>query len=171
MESDEESQIDTMIGKKRLHPLNESQSVPPNRRAKKQADGSEKIIVEPAKPPSKSVAKVVAKPVIFKLGKWNPDTVLVNEEKEKYGKTSEPDYGTGHRNNARNVIRAVNTDNLALLRKCQKDTQKVFCLNKSWAEDYEGGFTPLQLVALKESTEMLEVFYPNFPAKKGVLAA
>ena len=126
-EMDEEVQIDTVIGKKRLRPLNESQapskSQPPNRRKKKQEDGTEKIIVEPAKPASKSTAKKVSsKPPVFKLGKFNPDTVIVENEIEKLGTSNEPDYGTGHRNNTRNVIRAINTDNLALLRKCKKDT-------------------------------------------------
>ena len=110
-----------MIGKKRLRPLNESQadskSQPPNRRSKKQEDGTEKIIVEPAKPASKSSAKkVTAKPTVFKLGKWNPNTELVENEVEKFGTKNEPDYTTGHRNNTKNVIRAINTDNLTLLR-------------------------------------------------------
>jgi hypothetical protein len=49
MESEEsEAKVETMIGKKRSRPLNESLTQPANRRSKKQADGTEKIIVEAA---------------------------------------------------------------------------------------------------------------------------
>ena len=170
MESQEEAQIDTVVGTKRLHPLNQSQpssqSQPPNRRAMKKADGSEKIVVGQARPASQSAKKVSTKPAVFKLGKWNPNTEIVETEIEKHGPSAEPEYGTGHRNNTRNVIRAINTDNIALLRQCKKDTQKVFSLNRPWAEDADG-LSPIQLVALKQSKALLQEFFPNFPQQKG----
>ncbi len=52
MGSDGEIQIETVVGKKRAKQLNESKSQPANRGAKKNADGTEKIIVEPSQPAS-----------------------------------------------------------------------------------------------------------------------
>jgi hypothetical protein len=94
--------------------------------------------------------------------------VLITEEKEKLSNSNEPEYGTGHRSNANNVIRAIKTDNVTLLRKCFKDKQKVHDLNQPWGQPVadDSYFSPLQLVTMKESETLLKEFYPNFPASK-----
>ena len=60
----------------------------PSKRVKRSAEGADEKIGEAAPKPKKAVKR----PTVFKAGKWNPDTVLVEEEIEKCGKSSEPDY-------------------------------------------------------------------------------
>jgi hypothetical protein len=54
----------------------------------------------------------------FKIGKWNPDTVIVKleEEIERNDLSDSPIYKCCIRCNSRNVIRAVETNNIRLLR-------------------------------------------------------
>ena len=47
-------------------------------------------------------------PTVFKAGKWNPSTELVEEEAEKLGGTGAPDYSGSMVSNLRNLHRAVN---------------------------------------------------------------
>lgn len=58
--------------------------------------------------------KAPKKPVVFKAGKWNPDTVLVEDELEKMG-DHPPEYNCCTVCNLRNLHRAVHTDNAELL--------------------------------------------------------
>ena len=61
---------------------------------KKHADGTEekKVVKVKAKKP-------VAKPVVFKLGKWNPDTVLLDRDDNYEDPSTQVDYGCSHRSN------------------------------------------------------------------------
>jgi len=67
---------------------------------------------------SKPARKPAKKPVVFKIGKWNPDTVLMKreEEIEHFDLSDSPIYRCCVRCNCRNIIRAVETDNIRLLR-------------------------------------------------------
>ena len=60
------------------------------------------------KPKSVAVKKIPKKPVVFKVGKWNPDTELVDEEIEKCGNPAMPDFSCCKVCNMRNLHRAVN---------------------------------------------------------------
>lgn len=55
-------------------------SQPTNRKVKKLTDSGASQNVEV--PASKPVKKVVKPPSVFKVGKWNPDTVLIKPEEE-----------------------------------------------------------------------------------------
>jgi len=71
-----------VLGKKRKHPSDGPfvESPLASKRVKRLPDGSESVKEEPK--PKKKAPK---KPVVFKAGKWNPDTVLVENEIEKCG--------------------------------------------------------------------------------------
>ena len=106
-------------------------------------DGKEQIVEVEEKKTSQSQrtttrtvpSKTVKKPLKFKLGTWNPDTVLVEEEFEKLGHSEEPNFETGHHCNTRNLIRAINTNNFTLLKKCIADKENIHSLEKPWSED------------------------------------
>lgn len=55
---------------------------------------------------------------MFKVGKWNPDTIVLKPEQEieRFDKKDTPIYNCCIRCNNRNVIRAVETNNIKLLR-------------------------------------------------------
>jgi len=59
---------------------------------KKHVDGTEEKKVVKAKKP-------VPKPVVFKLGKWNPDTVLVDRDDIYEDPSTQVDYDCCHRCN------------------------------------------------------------------------
>ena len=65
--------------------------------------------------------KVPAKPTEFKAGKWNPNTELVKVDIDLWDDSKNPIFECCHRCNGRNVFRAINTNNVALLRKLVYD--------------------------------------------------
>ena len=72
---------------------------------------------------------------MFKAGKWNPDTVLVEDEVEKSGKSAMPMYGCSKVCNMRNYHRAVNNNDHVLLKKLVQDTWNIPHLLKGWSSD------------------------------------
>ena len=162
------------IGKKRPRPVTDSQidivKPAPIRKTKVLPDGKEQIIEVEQKKVSQSqrtTSKAVPKPKpkVFKLGTWNPDTVIVEEEIEKFGTSDEPNYETSHRANTRNIIRAINTNNFTLLKKVVNDRDNIFSLQQPWSENDED-FTPLHYVLQLESRPMLATLLPTFAASK-----
>ena len=88
------------------------------------ADGdSDEEEEAPKKVPAK---KPVKKPTEFKLGKWNPNTVIVpkKDELERYG-LSDTLYESDIVCNCSNVVRAVETDNVKLLAQCVLAKDKI----------------------------------------------
>ena len=122
-----------VLGKKRKHPassIDDGASAPTKRR-KKNADGSEGLGEAVVKaPPAK---KVPPKPTVFKAGKWNPDTVLVDTEVEKAGDSSEPDYSCCKFCNLRNLHRAVNSWDVDLLKRLVADKKNIATLAQPWS--------------------------------------
>ena len=111
------------IGKKRKHPASgpfEAEQIP-SKRVKRNADGSE-TVSEAVKPKAKKAPKL---PTVFKAGKWNPDTVLVEEETEKCGDSRTADYGCCLVCNMRNLHRAVHNDDVVLLSKLVMDKKNI----------------------------------------------
>lgn len=127
--------IKSLIGKKRAFPFNNTMSQPTNRKVKKlNDDGVSESVEKPAKKAANKPAKL---PTVFKLGKWNPDTVLVKPE-EELEKSSHKDTLLNNcctRCNNRNVVRAVLTNNLSLLKKCMNAKETVPSLTSQWAID------------------------------------
>lgn len=68
------------------------------------ADGSEKV-TEEVKIKAKPQPKM---PTVFKAGKWNPATELIEVEAEKLGGEGSPDFSGCIKSNLRNLHRAVN---------------------------------------------------------------
>ena len=133
VESDDENDLAKMvkvepmtqpeIGKKRKHPASgpfEAEQIP-SKRVKRNADGSE-TVSEAVKPKAKKAPKL---PTVFKAGKWNPDTVLVEEETEKCGDSRTADYGCCLVCNMRNLHRAVHNDDAVLLSKLVMDKKNI----------------------------------------------
>ena len=133
VESDDENDLAKMvkvepmtqpeIGKKRKHPASgpfEAEQIP-SKRVKRNADGSE-TVSEAVKPKAKKAPKL---PTVFKAGKWNPDTVLVEEETEKCGDSRTADYGCCLVCNMRNLHRAVHNDDVVLLSKLVMDKKNI----------------------------------------------
>ena len=72
---------------------------------------------------------------VFKIGKWTPATVLVEEEVEKLSKDHNPIYKCCLRCNSRNVYRAIETKNPELLTKLMLDCTNIPSLNLGWSSD------------------------------------
>jgi len=119
------------IGKKRKRPTASAASQPNEvtRKVKQLSDGSEEEVKQ-VKPRKKPTPK---KPVVFKLGKWNPDTVIVEEEPEKMLDSDELITNCCLSCNTRNIQRAINTDNKVLLRKCVYDLHNIPSLTFPWS--------------------------------------
>lgn len=89
-ESDEEGseseadlvEVQKKVGKKRTLPTQLASSQPNARKVRKLADSSSKNEAAAADSDytSKPVKKAAKKPAVFKLGKWNPDSVLLERE-------------------------------------------------------------------------------------------
>ena len=109
------------IGKKRKNPATSSSNDMPTKRIKRNADGSEEVKVTKKQP----VKKVVAKPTVFKAGKWNPSTVLIEEDVELCGKMEEPDFDCCKLCNLKNLHRAVDSNDAKLLEKLVLDKKNI----------------------------------------------
>ena len=81
---------------------------------KKKTGNEEEVVIK------KVVKKTVKRPTEFKLGKWNPDTVL-----EKSDIQCEDPYECCHRCNERILFHAVNTDNHELLENLVQDLENI----------------------------------------------
>jgi hypothetical protein len=128
-----ESQPEELIGKKRREPPQKIQAIQPSPKGKKakkvSVDVRKDIKVEvikteseyrsssqPAKP-----KKLPKKPTEFKVGKWNPNTEIVEKEFEKLDDNDDVQFKCCLKCNSRNVMRAVFTNNKFLLRRCLHD--------------------------------------------------
>jgi len=110
---------------------------------KKLVDGSE-VSIETKVVKQKKPTK---KPVVFKAGKWNPDTVLLskNDELQRYGTSDSPIYDCCLRCNNRNVIRAIETNNIRLFRSVVYDKKNISCLTDAWSVDSQH-LEPMKLI-------------------------
>ena len=100
----------------------------PSKRRKKNADGSEEYRDVAPETSSKTTVKKKAtpkKPVVFKAGKWNPDTELVEFEMEKFGHSSDIDYSCCKLCNLRNLHRAVNRGDAVMLKELVCDKKNI----------------------------------------------
>lgn len=134
------------------------------RKIQKLNDGVSQSIPQPVK-------KVPAKALQFKLGKWNPDTVIVDpkEETELRDKSDNLVYKCCVRCNCRNLIRAVETNNIKLLKNCLAAKDKIPELCQAWSSDAPR-LTALELILKKQSVEMFEVFF-KVPVKATATAS
>ena len=156
--------LEVKVGQKRKtapEPI-ESLTQPAGRRVKKLADGKEQAI--PQAPVV--VKKVVKKPVVFKLGKWNPDTVLLDEseEIERHSNAKTPIFNCCISCNARNVIRAVETNNADLFKKLILDKDHIHSLQTSWGPESKG--TAMDHIMATGNKTLLELLCKVPGAKK-----
>jgi len=124
----------------------------PTKRIKRNADGSESYIeVKPAK-------KAPKRPAVFKAGKWNPETELIETDLEKSGDSSQPDYSCCKLCNLRNVHRAVHTGNAELLRQLVLDSQNIANLVSGWSVECQQTVT--NKILERKSLPLLEALFP-----------
>ena len=95
---------------------------------KKNPDGTETVIEKKTK-----AKKPPAMPKVFKAGKWNPETVLVEEEIEKCGESRSPQYNCCKMCNLRNLHRAVENDDAPLLKQLVMDTKNIAVVIAGWS--------------------------------------
>jgi hypothetical protein len=76
-------------------------------------------------------------PTVFKKGKWNPDIELVETCEDMEAASIEIKKNCCTRCNNRNVIRAAQTHDLALLKELVKDTKNISNLNAYWGPDHK----------------------------------
>ncbi len=140
------------------------------RAVKKSEDEESEFEEEPSEPVVKQKkgtkaggAKVVKKPVVFKLGKWNPDMAeIIPYDKFKEEKDNKPYTDCCTRCSNRNVHRACYTGSKALLENCLKDMKNVSSTSCPWSTDSE--VIPLQILLEQNNLEMLEAFIkPKVP--------
>ena len=163
-ESQDEDPVEVKgkVGKKRAFPAALAASQPNPQKVRKLADSSSKVEPPSEDPPSKPKAKKAAKkPAVFKLGKWNPDTVVLEPEQEieRCGTSDQPMLKCCIRCNARNVIRAVQTNNMRLLKACIND-KKNFAniLFAPWSVDAKT-INPVELMFRTDNLAMLEAVF------------
>lgn len=125
---------------------------------KRHPDDTETVI-EKKNSKKGATKKVPAKPTVFKAGKWNPETVLVEEEPEKCGKSKEPEYHCCVICNMRNLHRAVDNDDAKLLRKLVLDVKNIPYVLDGWSSDNEK--TILAKIIDKNSMTLLEALFPS----------
>lgn len=99
------------LGKKRLAPATSLTQPDTVRKVKKLNDGTTKNIEVQVKP-----KKPAKKPTVFKLGKWNPDTEIVEVENDMEDPSKHPIYDCCLACNRANVFRAINNNDLALFK-------------------------------------------------------
>ena len=149
-----------MFGKKRKHPATGPFKDTPlaSKRVKRNSDGSETVKTsdEPKAPKKKAASK---KPPVFKAGKENPSTVIVENEIEKHGKFAEPEFSCCNLCNLKNLHRAVNTNDHKLLEKLVFDKKHIAHMMMGWSVDDKT--TLLDKILLKGSTELLGALFPN----------
>ncbi|MFS8160370.1 MAG: hypothetical protein ACMG6E_09235, partial [Candidatus Roizmanbacteria bacterium] len=79
------------------------------------------------------VPKQAKKPTEFKKGKWNPEIVLLKEDKYKFNSSDKPFFDCCIRCNNKNLFRAANTANETLLKECLQATKKISILTPFWS--------------------------------------
>jgi hypothetical protein len=172
--NDEEEQALPKVGVKRKTrpvPASDEQQIETSVKVKRIGDGTQETKTVKVKAPAKK--KVVKKPTEFKAGKWNPDTVLVDKDIELEDPSNDPIYDCCHLCNGRNVFRAINTNNVELLRKLVYDTENIFSLLNpepgNTSPMHSENLTPLSLIMKKSNLKMLEVLLHIKIKNKGQL--
>ena len=98
---------------------------------------------------------------MFKIGKWNPDVVVIDHELAKFGVDNKLDTSCCPRCSNKDVHRAALTGNIHLLKACMQDKFNVTNLNAPWS--CEVNITPLDLLLMKSDLDMISEFLkPNF---------
>lgn len=123
-------------------------------KVKKGVNG-EKDQTKTEKKPAK-IKKEPKKPDVFKAGKWNPDTKLVEIEQEKAGEGLQ-NYTCCTRCNARALFRAVNTGDEKLLKKLVHDQKNIHSLSVTWSVD-----SPHLLLDTITQTQNTKFFKPLY---------
>lgn len=154
---------DSLIGKKRqpAEKIQEIQPSPKARKAKKVSVDDRKDVKaevkteseyrsssQPAKP-----KKTVKKPTEFKVGRWNPNTEIVEKEIEKLDDSDDVQFKCCLKCNARNVMRAILTNNKFLLRRVMHDHKHIPSLDLPWSTQCP--MRPLQIIANQSNIEMM----------------
>jgi hypothetical protein len=159
-------EILSKVGKKRANPFNKTATQPVEKKVKKlTSDGASESIEVPVQKAAKKPAKL---PTVFKLGKWNPDTVLIKPE-EELEKSSHKDSLLNNcctRCNSRNVIRAILTNNQRLLKACINAKDTIPSLTSNWSMDAPN-FNPMELMLSSGNVDMLKTFYSTVNCKAG----
>jgi len=100
------------------------------------------------------------KPKEFKLGKWNPDAVMIEVDREKQDKESNLIRDCCIRCNNKNVCRAVLTKNKKLLETCIQSKDQISHLTDFWSSDVPK--TPIDYIIEADDVHLLEAFLkPN----------
>lgn len=72
---------------------------------------------------------------MFKIGKWNPNTKIVEKEIEKSTNDSRPIYTCCLACNLRNIYRAIETKDKILLKTLIHDIKNIPTVNCGWSHD------------------------------------
>ena len=80
-------------------------------------------------------AKVVAKPTVYKKGKWNPNVTLKDKCEQLESESIVPNFECSARNSNREVIRAARIGSRKLLEKIIESDQKISRLTERWGVD------------------------------------
>jgi hypothetical protein len=135
-DEDGEESEELQIGKKRgRNPAAASQSV--SRRAKKLTEDDEVDMPKSSRAKNTKVAKEPKWKSVLKIGKWNPNTKLIETEAEKSAKNSSPVYSCCLACNVRNVYRAIETRDQQLLKTLVHDVKNVPTVNCGWSQNSE----------------------------------
>ena len=144
------------IGQKRKNPATSSSNDMPSKRVKRLADGSEQVVETKKKAP---VKKVVKMPTVFKAGKWNPTTELVEVDIEKEGKMDKPDFSCCKLCNMRNLHRAVHTDDPKLLEQLVLDKKNIANMLTTLSSECTKSI--IVKILEKKSMPLLEALFPH----------
>jgi len=106
-----------------------------SRRAKKLTESDEVEMPKSQKPTKIKVEKQPKWKSVFKLGKWNPNTKIVETEYEKSANDSKPIYTCCLACNVRNIYRAIETRNKDLLRTLIHDVKNIPTVNCGWSHN------------------------------------
>lgn len=98
-------------------------------------------------------------PDVFKAGKWNPETEIVEEEIEKCGNSKEPEYSCCKICNMRNLHRAIEIGDATLLKRLVMDKKNIPNMLSSWSANDKQ--TILAKIVGKNSLTLLESLYPT----------
>lgn len=95
---------------------------------------------------------------MFKAGKWNPDTELVEEENEKCSKSLMPSYTCCKVCNLRNLHRAVNIRDPVLLKKLVMDKLNIAHFSSGWSDDDKE--TIVSKIVVMNDLKLLDALFP-----------
>ena len=146
--------VKTKIGKKRGFPESINAGSQPTRKVRKLDNGESEVEEVQSTKPVKKPAK---KPTVFKLGKWNPETVLISDKEalEMNATSDTLNLQCCTRCNSRNVVRAVNTNNLRLLKQALSDKKNIANVLAPWSIECQH-LNIISMIVERENIPMLE---------------